>query len=69
MEEAQAVLARLERIEELRRSRAPAATMLDEVRALLYEAETWSRTEGGDAERRAVAGLRDAIVRGEPRST
>ena len=69
MEEAQAVLARLERIEELRRSQAPAATMLDEVRALLCEAETWSRTEGGDAGRQAVAGLRDAIVRCEPGRT
>ncbi|HLB03458.1 MAG TPA: hypothetical protein VJK66_00440 [Gaiellaceae bacterium] len=66
MEEAQAILARLERIEELRLARAPAETMLEEVRALLHEAEAWSGAEGGDAGRRAVAGLRDALVRCEP---
>jgi Tfp pilus assembly protein PilN len=61
MEEAAAVLARLERIEELQHARANAATMLDELRALLHEAEHWSRVEGGDAGRRAVAGLRVAL--------
>jgi hypothetical protein len=69
MDEAEAVLERLldrlldrlGRIDELRRTGAPAGAMLDELRALLLEAEEWSRTEGGDAGRQAVAGLRAAL--------
>lgn len=64
MDEAEAVLARLERIDRLRSSGAPAASLLDELRALLGEAEEWSRTEGGEAGRDAVAGLRVALSRG-----
>jgi hypothetical protein len=45
MEEARAVLARLDRIETLEREGASAAIMLDEVRALLEEAEAWVRAE------------------------
>ena len=63
MEEARAVLDRLERIERLRRDGAPPAALLDELRALLQEAEEWSRIEGGDASERAVAGLRHALAR------
>jgi len=63
MEEELAILARLERIEELRDARAPAAAMLEELRALLHEAEEWSRAEGSEAGRSAVAGLRAALVR------
>ena len=45
MDEARAVLARLERIEALERARAPAGALLAEVRALLVEAEAWVRVE------------------------
>jgi hypothetical protein len=55
--------ARLERIEALSRSGAPTTEILGELRALLREAEAWSRAEGGDAGRRAVAGLRAALER------
>jgi hypothetical protein len=45
MDEARAVLARLERIEALDRAGSPAAVVLEEVRALLAEAEDWVRAE------------------------
>ncbi len=63
VEEARAVLERLVRIERLRREGALPEVLLDELRALLCEAEEWSRVEGGDAGERAVAGLRDALAR------
>jgi hypothetical protein len=63
MDEARAVLERLERIEDLRRAGALPAALLVELRALLSEAEEWSRTEGGDAAERAVDGLRAALAR------
>jgi hypothetical protein len=61
MEDAYAVIERLERIEALDKDGAPAADVLDELRALLREAEAWARREGGDAGARAVAELRDAL--------
>ena len=63
MEESQAVLERLARIEALDREGAPAPELLDELRALLEEAESWSLAEGGDAGERAVAQLRSALTR------
>lgn len=63
MEEAHAVLERLVRIERLRREGALPGALLDELRALLQEAEEWSRVEGGDAGERAVERLRDALAR------
>jgi hypothetical protein len=63
MEEGRAVLARLERIEQLRGADAPGEVLLDELRALLEEAEAWSRAEGGDAGERAVENLRSALAR------
>ncbi len=62
MDEARAVLERLGRIERLRRQGALPEVLLAELRALLQEAEDWSRVEGGDAGERAVAGLRDALA-------
>ena len=55
MDEARAVLARLERIEALERAGSPAAAVLDEVRALLGEAEDWVRAEPGGTDRAAAA--------------
>ena len=45
MEEARRVLARLERIEALDRGQALPGALLAELRALLAEAEAWSRAE------------------------
>ena len=45
MDEARAVLHRLDRIEALDRDAAPASELLDELRGLLQEAETWLRAE------------------------
>jgi hypothetical protein len=61
MDESEAVLRRLERIEQLDRSGAPASTLVDELRALVAEAQAWSRREGGDAGAQAVAELRAAL--------
>ena len=47
MEEARRVLARLERIEALNGDGSPAGELLQEVRALLGEAEAWARAERG----------------------
>lgn len=62
MDEARAVLDRLDRIEALDRAAAPAGELLDELRGLVREAETWLRTEPdphGAVE--ALAGCRQAL--------
>jgi hypothetical protein len=64
MEETAALLERLERVEQLRQAGAPPATLLEELRALLEEAEAWTRVEGGEAGEQAVARLRAALARG-----
>jgi hypothetical protein len=61
MDEARVVLERIERIEALDRAGVERSDLLDELRALLVEAEAWSRAEGGDAGERAVDRLRDAL--------
>jgi hypothetical protein len=63
VDESKAILERLERIEALDGSGASPADLVEELRALLAEAEAWSRREGGDAGERAVADLRDALTR------
>jgi hypothetical protein len=63
MDESRAVLARLERIELLDREGAEPSVLVDELRALLGEAETWSRREGGEAAKCAVEDLRQALTR------
>jgi hypothetical protein len=63
MDESEAVLRRLERIESLDAAHGPSAELLAELRALLAEAEAWSRREGGDAGARAVTDLREALAR------
>lgn len=62
MDEAEAVLERLARIEALDREGAPARSLIDELRALVSEAEAWSRTEGGDAAKEATSRLRLALA-------
>jgi hypothetical protein len=61
VDEARAVLERLVRIERLRGERATPAVILEELRALVREAEEWARLEGGDTGERAVAELRKAL--------
>ena len=63
MDEATAVLERLARIETLDAAGAPPAALLAELRALLGEAEAWSRLEGGGGGAKAVEGLRSALAR------
>jgi hypothetical protein len=46
MDEARAVLARLERIEALDRAGAPPREVLEELRHLVREAEEWARVDG-----------------------
>jgi hypothetical protein len=54
MDEARAVMARLDRIEALEREGAPPGVLLEELRGLVQEAEAWASTEGGDRARNAV---------------
>jgi hypothetical protein len=55
MDEARAVLARLDRIEELEREGAPPGAVLEELRGLVHEAEAWARVEGDERARVAIA--------------
>ncbi len=54
MDEARAVLARLDRIEALEREGAPPGVLLEELRGLVQAAEAWARVEGGERAREAV---------------
>ena len=64
MDEARAVLHRLERIDALDREGAPARSLLAEVRALLAEAEAWVAVErhGSDLADQALQRCRDALT-------
>lgn len=65
MEEAHALLARLERIETLDRANAPPELLLPELQALVHEAEAWARRERDpDAEAAAAdcASACDAVL-------
>jgi len=63
MDEAEAVLARIERIRELERVDAPAAELLEELRWLVIEAEDWARTEGDPRARAAAVWLGADVIR------
>ncbi len=64
MDEARRVLERLDRIEALDRVTAAPGELLEQLRALVREAEEWSRAEGGDADAdAAVRRLRGAVAR------
>jgi hypothetical protein len=66
VEQARAVLERLERIEALKRDEAPAGALLDEVRALLSEAEAWAEADrAGGRARDALEACREALAVGE----
>jgi hypothetical protein len=63
MDEARAVLHRLERIEALEREGAPARSVLAEVHALLAEAEAWvaSERDGTDLAEQALQRCCDVV--------
>jgi hypothetical protein len=70
VEKERAIWERLERIDGLREEDAPAGVLLDEVRALLSEAEEWVREEL-DAPKRAADALdrsKAALAAGELRT-
>jgi hypothetical protein len=54
MDEARAVLARLDRIEALEREGAPPGALLEELRGLVQEAEAWAKLEGDERAQTAV---------------
>jgi hypothetical protein len=61
MDEAEAVLRRLSRIEALDRDGADAPVLLGELRHLVREAEAWSRVEGDARAASAVDRCRAAL--------
>jgi hypothetical protein len=66
VEKERAILERLERIDALRSDDAPAGVLLDEVRALLADAEDWvSESHVARRTRVAVESARDALAAGE----
>jgi hypothetical protein len=67
MDESEAVLQRLERIEALDRAGAEPAEIVAELRALVEEAVAWSRVEGADAAEEAVDELRKAVENAKDR--
>ena len=70
VEKERAILERLERIDGLRQEDAPAGVLLDEVRALLSQAEDWVR-EGPGVPRGVVDALersKSALAAGESRT-
>jgi hypothetical protein len=66
MEEARAVLARLERIETLEREGAAASSLLVELRELVREATDWAERERDSRAKEAAAALAGARGLGVP---
>jgi hypothetical protein len=62
MDEARAVLQRLERIERLERERAHPQALLAELRELVREAQAWSRAEGDARAAQAVESLSESLT-------
>ena len=62
MDEARAVLARLDRIEALEREGAPPGALLEELRGLVHEAEAWAKVEGDERARKAVEDCDTALA-------
>ena len=62
VDEALAVIRRLDRIEALEREGAHPTTLLAELRELVREAEAWSRVEGDERAERAVERVEEAIA-------
>jgi hypothetical protein len=65
VDQARAVLTRLERIDALKQADAPAGVLLGEVRELLSEAEAWVAAERpGEAAEEALARSQRAFLEG-----
>jgi hypothetical protein len=62
MDEARAVLTRLERIEALQRSDAGPELLLSELRELVHEAEVWARVERDPRAAAAAAACVEALA-------
>ena len=62
MNEAHAVMRRLDRIEALDRESAHPGTLLAELRALVHEAEAWVRSEGDERSADAVDAMKEAMA-------
>ena len=62
MDEARAVIDRLERIEVLERDGAPPAVMLEELRGLVHEAEAWARREADERAHAAIERCNAALA-------
>ena len=62
MDEARAVIRRLDRIDTLEREGAAAPTLLAELRELVREAEAWARLEGDERAMRAVERCEEAMA-------
>jgi hypothetical protein len=61
MHEARAVLARLDRLDELAAADSPPAVLLAELHALAREAAEWARVEGDPAAVAAAAACLEAL--------
>jgi hypothetical protein len=61
VDEARAVIDRLERIEVLERDGAPPAVMLEELRGLVHAAENWVRVDGDERANAVVARCNSAL--------
>jgi hypothetical protein len=61
MDEARAVIDRLERIEALEHEGAPPAALLEELRGLVRDAEAWARLEGDARAAAAVERCDEAL--------
>ncbi len=62
MDEARAVLARLDRIEALEREGVSPGVLLEELRGLVQAAEAWVRLEGDERARAAVERCEGALA-------
>jgi hypothetical protein len=62
MDEARAVVDRLNRIEALEREGAHPKALLAELRELVREAEAWARVEGDERAEQAVDRCREALA-------
>jgi hypothetical protein len=62
VDEARAVMRRLDRIDALEREGAHATTVLAELRELVREAEAWSRVEGDERAQSAVERVEEAMA-------
>jgi hypothetical protein len=62
MDEARAVMERLDRIETLEREHAHPTTLLAELRELVREAEAWARVEADERAAQAVERCKEALT-------